>query len=99
MTAATSSLASLLPKPDPLRILVLGSGGREHAIALHLLKSQRVEHVYVAPGNGGTGTIDAKRCSNLTEVKAGGDFAEICKWAKDNKVSKSLCLSSLLSAF
>jgi phosphoribosylamine--glycine ligase/phosphoribosylformylglycinamidine cyclo-ligase len=86
MTATASSFTSLLPKPEPLRILVLGAGGREHAIALHLLKSQRVEHVYVAPGNGGTGTIDAKRCSNLTDVKAGGDFAEICSWARSNKV-------------
>ncbi|UZJ53292.1 hypothetical protein CBS101457_002612 [Exobasidium rhododendri] len=90
MSASTSSLASLLPKPEPLRILVLGAGGREHAIALHLLKSQRVEHVYVAPGNGGTSTIDGKRCSNLTDVKADGDFSDICKWARSNQIN--LCV-------
>lgn len=81
------SLSSFLPKPEALRILVIGSGGREHAIALHLLKSNRVEHVFVAPGNGGTSTIDAARCSNLIDVKASGDFSEICNWAKSNKVS------------
>ena len=36
---------------DNLNLLVVGSGGREHAIAKKLLESSRVEHVYVAPGN------------------------------------------------
>lgn len=34
----------------PLRILLIGSGGREHALAWKLLQSQRVEHIFVAPG-------------------------------------------------
>lgn len=80
----------MLPEPQPLRILVLGSGGREHAIVVHLLKSKRVEQVFVAPGNGGTGTIDVKRCSNLTDIKAGGDFKEIAQWAKSNNIN--LCV-------
>ena len=37
-----------------MNILVLGSGGREHAIAWALRKSPKVEKLYVAPGNGGT---------------------------------------------
>ena len=36
---------------DNLNLLVVGSGGREHAIAKKLLESSHVEHVYVAPGN------------------------------------------------
>ncbi len=40
-----------------MKILVLGSGGREHAIAWALAKSPRCETLYVAPGNGGTAAI------------------------------------------
>ena len=35
-------------------ILVIGQGGREHAIAWKLSKSNKVDNVYVCPGNGGT---------------------------------------------
>lgn len=69
-----------------IRALILGSGGREHALALHLLLSERVEHVYVAPGNGGTATLGS-RCSNVTSPAAKGDFSEIAEWAKRNKVT------------
>jgi phosphoribosylamine--glycine ligase len=39
---------------DQLNILVIGSGGREHALAWKLAQSPRVARVYLAPGNGGT---------------------------------------------
>jgi len=37
-----------------MKVLVLGGGGREHALAWKLAQSERVSQVYVAPGNGGT---------------------------------------------
>ena len=39
-----------------MKLLVVGSGGREHALAWKLTHSPRVQKVYVAPGNGGTAT-------------------------------------------
>ena len=37
-----------------MKVLVVGSGGREHALAWKLAQSPKVQRVYVAPGNGGT---------------------------------------------
>lgn len=41
-----------------MKLLVIGSGGREHAIAWRLSKSPRVQRVFVAPGNGGTASTE-----------------------------------------
>ena len=39
-----------------MKLLVIGAGGREHAMAWKLAQSPRVQKVFVAPGNGGTAT-------------------------------------------
>ncbi|KAI9179155.1 Bifunctional purine biosynthetic protein ade1 [Blastocladiella emersonii ATCC 22665] len=44
----------------PFNVLLIGSGGREHALAWKLAQSASVAHVYVAPGNGGTASGLAK---------------------------------------
>ena len=44
-----------------MKVLVVGSGGREHALAWKLAQSSRVQRVYLAPGNGGTQANDAFR--------------------------------------
>ena len=41
-----------------MKVLVVGGGGREHALAWKLAQSPKVQAVYVAPGNGGT-ALDA----------------------------------------
>ena len=59
-----------------MKVLVIGSGGREHALAWKLSQSPKVQMVYVAPGNGGT-ALD-KRLKNvaITELNALADFAQ-----------------------
>ncbi len=56
MSHTTSPLAGLGPDDGSQRaqVLVVGSGGREHALAWKLAQSSHVARVYVAPGNGGT---------------------------------------------
>ncbi len=58
-----------------MKVLVIGSGGREHALAWKLVQSTKVQTVYVAPGNGGT-ALD-KRLHNvaITDPAALADFA------------------------
>ena len=63
-----------------MKLLVIGSGGREHAIAWKLAQSPRVQVVYVAPGNGGTATEP-----NLENV-AITDIAELVSFAKRESI-------------
>ena len=58
-----------------MRLLVIGSGGREHALAWALARSPRVQCVYVAPGNGGTATEPGVVNLPLTDLQALADFA------------------------
>ena len=51
-------------------VLVVGGGGREHAIAWKLRQSPRVGKVFVAPGNGGTGSDTGLTNVPITDVKA-----------------------------
>ena len=63
-----------------MKILVIGSGGREHALAWKLAQSPKVQKVFVAPGNGGTATAAAKNMGienlNITDLNALASFAK-----------------------
>lgn len=64
-----------------MNILVLGGGGREHAIAWALSQSPRCDQLYVAPGNGGTASI-AQNVKNLAVEE--GDA--VLSFAKDHEI-------------
>lgn len=57
-----------------MKILVLGSGGREHAIAWKLSRSEHNPQLYVTPGNGGTADIARNTDLNLSDHNAIGKF-------------------------
>ncbi|MGN3966614.1 phosphoribosylamine--glycine ligase [Burkholderia gladioli] len=59
-----------------MKLLVVGSGGREHALAWKLAQSPRVQTVYVAPGNGGTAQDARLKNIELSSLDDLADFAE-----------------------
>ncbi len=63
-----------------MKVLVVGGGGREHALAWKLAQSSRVETVYVAPGNGGTAQGERLRNVPIT------DLVELADWALAEKI-------------
>lgn len=63
-----------------MKVLVVGSGGREHAICWALKKSPKVTELYCAPGNGGISEI-----AQCVDVKA-TDIPGMVAWAKENKM-------------
>ena len=64
-----------------MKILVVGSGGREHALAWKIAQSERIQMVYVAPGNGGT-ALD-NRLENLAIT----DHAALAQFAIDEHIA------------
>ena len=52
-----------------MNVLILGSGGREHAFALKLLESKKINQLFVAPGNAGTDKIANNININPTDFK------------------------------
>jgi len=67
-----------------MKLLVVGSGGREHAIAKKLLESQGVEQVFVAPGNDGM-TLDGL---NLVNIGI-SEHSKLIEFAKENDIAWS----------
>lgn len=58
-----------------MKILLIGSGGREHALAWKIAKNERVEKIFVAPGNGGTARESKCENVNITEIDELLEFA------------------------
>ena len=63
-----------------MRILVVGSGGREHALAWKLKQSPEVEQIFCAPGNAGTASLGENVAIPV------GDLAGLARFAKQNRI-------------
>lgn len=69
-----------------MNVMVVGGGGREHAIAWKAARSEKVEKVYCAPGNGGTAAED--KCENI-DIKP-SEFSDLAGFAKKNNVELTI---------
>ena len=67
-----------------MKILLIGSGGREHALAWKLAQSPQVQTVFVAPGNGGTAT--AKQTTAGIQNLPISDLQDLAEFAKREKI-------------
>ena len=63
-----------------MKILIVGGGGREHAIAWKLAQSPKVEKLYCAPGN--AGIAEVAECVNIKAM----EFDKLAAFAKDNQI-------------
>src|SRR3954451_13253305 len=63
-----------------MRILVVGSGGREHALTWKLLKSPQAERIFCAPGNAGTAEVAENVAIPVSDLMA------LVRFAKENRV-------------
>lgn len=67
-----------------MNILLVGSGGREHAIAWKISKNKKVNKIYVAPGNGGTAIEDKCENVNITDIE------NLIKFSKENNIDLTI---------
>ncbi len=58
-----------------MKVLIIGSGGREHALAWKVKQSEQVRQIFLAPGNGGTTTLAKNVPINVKDIKKLADFA------------------------
>ena len=63
-----------------MKVLIVGSGGREHAIAASVAKSSKVDKIYCAPGNAGIGLI--AECVPIGAM----EFDKIVAFAKEKEI-------------
>ncbi len=67
-----------------MKVLIVGSGGREHAIATSVAKSPRVDKIYCAPGNAGIGQI--AECVPIGAM----EFDKLVSFAKENRIDLTI---------
>ena len=63
-----------------MKVLILGSGGREHALAWKIAQSPKLEKLFIAPGNAGTAQVGENVPLKIS------DFESIAAFVKDNQI-------------
>ncbi|MDY6991405.1 MAG: phosphoribosylamine--glycine ligase, partial [Pseudomonadota bacterium] len=69
-----------------MNVLIIGSGGREHALAWKIAQSAKVNQIFVAPGNAGS----AQEAKTQNVPIAAEDSAALVQFAKDNAIELTL---------
>jgi phosphoribosylamine--glycine ligase len=77
---------SFVTYTQDMRVLIIGNGGREHALAWKVAQSPLVKQIFVAPGNGGTATTD-KTCNVAIKVT---DIQQLVHFALHNKIDLTI---------
>lgn len=67
-----------------MKVLIVGSGGREHAIAWSVAKSPKVDKIYCAPGN--AGIAEFAECVNIGAM----EFDKLVAFAKENAIDLTI---------
>lgn len=67
-----------------MKVLIVGSGGREHAIAWSVAKSPKVDKIYCAPGN--AGIAEFAECVNIKAM----EFDKLVAFAKENAIDLTI---------
>ena len=68
-----------------MKVLIVGGGGREHAIAQSVAKSEKVDKIYCAPGNAGIAAL--AECAPIGAM----EFDKIVAFAKEKEVDLANC--------
>jgi phosphoribosylamine--glycine ligase len=67
-------LFHILFNPSVMNVLILGSGGREHAFAWKIAQSSKLDHLFIAPGNAGTAEVGTNVAIDVNDFDAIKDF-------------------------
>ena len=67
-----------------MKVLIVGSGGREHAIAWSVSKSPKVDKIYCAPGN--AGIAELAECVNITAM----EFEKLADFAQEKEIDLTI---------
>ena len=74
-----------------MKVLVIGSGGREHAIVDALSRSAKVSEILCAPGN--AGIAQQAECIAIKDT----DVEGLCRFALDNEIDLAVCVEKRIS--